>query len=306
MPPSLELRDIQALTAMQAGLNNFSHAVQDALISGRSDVQNGLEFVQDKFRARQRDLNDACTQVREAEAELNACENSGYYTEDGAYIPPNCSPQQAALNRARQYQQQCETRLEIAHSWQSRLQQAADEYEQVELKLDKLADQHTNQAWAALGLLAARYAAVHSISMAATMPASQVTPRSGSSQWLQRGIQNIPLASLPVPEGISGAADFSKVSESEMRAGLLRLQEMRPVIEDGRGNNSDYWYTQDQQHGLDYANGYQRIYEAFYGSDAIFINKDGDKYNIVNGRHRIWLAKQMGIFDLPMRVVEKS
>ena len=91
-----------------------------------------------------------------------------------------------------------------------------------------------------------------------------------------------------------------------MMAGLSRLQEMQPLIEEGTGANSDYWRAIDTERGLDYADGYQRVHEAFYGNDAIKVTVDGTNYDIINGRHRIWLAQKMGIDYLPMQVTEKA
>lgn len=125
------------------------------------------------------------------------------------------------------------------------------------------------------------------------------------SEWVDRGIQPVSVRDLPEPEGIHDEDDFVKVSVDEMQAGLERLQEMQPAIESGEGASSDYWAQFDRERGLDYAHGYRRIYDAFYGQDAIRLVKDGDRYDIVNGRHRIWLAKRMGITTLPARLTER-
>ena len=118
---------------------------------------------------------------------------------------------------------------------------------------------------------------------------------------------NVSVNDLPEPEGITGSQDFQKVSEPDMKAGLLRLQEMQSLIDSGgAAANGDYWSKVDADKGLTYEHGYRRIYDTFYGNDAIRVTKDGDRYDIVNGRHRIWLAKQMGIDTLPMRVVERQ
>ena len=130
-------------------------------------------------------------------------------------------------------------------------------------------------------------------------------PLSERIKWVDDGIRPLEVRKLGVPEGIQTAGDFHKVSEEEMRGGILRLQEMLPAIESGAGTSSDYWAAYDKQRGLEYVNGYQRVYEAFYGQDAIRVTFDGDKHDIVNGRHRVWLAQQMGIAHLPMRVIRK-
>lgn len=133
----------------------------------------------------------------------------------------------------------------------------------------------------------------------------RVAPISERIKWVDEGIQPVPVTELHTPEGIETAGDFHKVSKEEMRTGILRLQQMLPAIESGEGASGDYWAAYDRQHGLQYANGYQKVYEAFYGQDAIRVTFDGDKYDIVNGRHRVWLAQRMGIPHLPMRTVRK-
>jgi hypothetical protein len=125
------------------------------------------------------------------------------------------------------------------------------------------------------------------------------------SAWNDEGIKFVNVADLPEPEGISGSADFRKVPADEMRAGLAKLAEMRPQIENGTGATIDYWADRDRQLGLDYHGGYQRIYEAFFGADCIKVNQDADRYDVDNGRHRIWLAKRLGVEQLPMRVVRR-
>lgn len=124
--------------------------------------------------------------------------------------------------------------------------------------------------------------------------------------WVNSGTNYVPTAELPDPQDISGENDFKKVPMTEMKAGLEKLQEMLPIVERGEGTSKDYWASFDTQKGLDYEHGYQRIYEAFYGDDAIRLNRNGNQYDIVNGRHRIWLAKRMGITNLPARVIEKK
>ena len=133
----------------------------------------------------------------------------------------------------------------------------------------------------------------------------EMSEQPGRSEWVDAGVQEVPVADLPEPDDIRDENDFRKVSEGEMRAGLERLQEMRPAIESGEGSNSDYWARFDEQRGLDYEHGYRRIYDAFYGHDAIRLARDGDRYDIINGRHRIWLAQRMGIGTLPARVIER-
>ena len=303
MAPSLNLKDIHALNELQAGLSGFANSSHDALQAGRAELNNRLEGVRAKLDDRINEMKKDVEKVERARERFIKCENSGVYGPDG-YVPLNCMGEQAELRFAERELDEAVQRVQIAQAWYGRLLETAEGYTQVQHSLDRLVREHTSQAQAALGQLAERYAAVHSSVVSA--PQSGSSPASRSIQpRVQHRLQNLMVSSLPAPEGISGAADFSKVSENEMRAGIKRLQEMRPVIESGAGAASDYWADLDRQRGLSYVDGYQRIYDAFYGQDAIYVEKDGDNYDIINGRHRIWLAKQMGIDNLPMRVTER-
>lgn len=124
-------------------------------------------------------------------------------------------------------------------------------------------------------------------------------------EWVDEGIHDVPVASLPEPEGIAGEDDFQKITAEEMRAGIERLQEMKPAIESGEGANSDYWAEVDAANGLSYSEGYRRVYDAFYGHDAIRIVDNNGELDIVNGRHRIWLAEEMGIETIPARIIRR-
>lgn len=126
------------------------------------------------------------------------------------------------------------------------------------------------------------------------------------SRWMELGIQDVEIQKLPDIEEITGEKDFGKVSKDAMEAGIKRYSEMKQIIDSGEGNHREYWAKIDKAKGLEYSNGYQRIYESFYGNDPIRIERDGDKHTVINGRHRVWLAKQMGIKTLPASIVERK
>ncbi len=116
-------------------------------------------------------------------------------------------------------------------------------------------------------------------------------------------IEDIPLAQIDW-ENIEPLTpkDYKKVPYNEMRAGLLKLQQVvKPQIE--LGATEDDFMLMDDEQGLEYAHGYHRIYEAFYGRDAIAVEKVGEKYRVLNGRHRLLLAKELGWESIPARIV---
>jgi len=126
------------------------------------------------------------------------------------------------------------------------------------------------------------------------------------SDWVEKGIQDVPVDKIDVSTSyVKNEADFKKVSHQDMAKGMQTLQgEIRPAVSNGA--DGEYFYQLDQQRGLDYAHGSQRVYEAFYGQEPIRLEKIGDRYNVTNGYHRLFVAKEMGIETIPASVIEKQ
>lgn len=124
--------------------------------------------------------------------------------------------------------------------------------------------------------------------------------------WVEKGIQYVPVDKIDVSASyVKNETDFKKVSHQDMAKGMQTLQnEVRPAVD--QGADGDYFYRLDQQRGLDYAHGSQRVYEAFYGQEPIRLEKIGDRYSVTNGYHRLFVAKELGIETIPASVVEKQ
>lgn len=83
------------------------------------------------------------------------------------------------------------------------------------------------------------------------------------------------------------------------------FEEIVPVLmTDAEAQESEYWQAVDQEAGVDYRDGLQRVFETVYGeSDAIRIDPDGNGgWHISNGRHRLLVAKEMGLKQVPVIV----
>jgi hypothetical protein len=125
------------------------------------------------------------------------------------------------------------------------------------------------------------------------------------SEWVDRGIQDVPLDTIDISDSpVEGEEDFRKVSHDDMVEGFSKLEKVvRPAVE--QGADGDTFYQMDQVQGLDYEHGYQRIYDSFYGTDAIRLNRDGERTTVVNGYHRLQVARELGIKTVPARVIER-
>jgi hypothetical protein len=85
--------------------------------------------------------------------------------------------------------------------------------------------------------------------------------------------------------------------------GFKKLEEIvQPGVD--QGWTGDDFARVDAERGYDYEHGYQRIYDAFYGTDAIRLDGSaGGQHTVVNGYHRLYVARQLGITSVPARIV---
>lgn len=122
--------------------------------------------------------------------------------------------------------------------------------------------------------------------------------------WKDHGIVDVPVKDLPWPEDVTSPNDFDHhITWDDAKSATLQLPEIQKEVKAGK--TRDDFSAEDQAAGKDDTNGKRRIYDLFYGSDPIRLSKDGDRYDIVNGHHRVFAAKELGLETIPARVIEK-
>lgn len=123
-------------------------------------------------------------------------------------------------------------------------------------------------------------------------------------EWVDHGIIDVPVTELPIPENVDNPDDFDHhISWEDAKSATEQLPQIQEETKNGKGR--DDFHLEDQQNGLDYSQGKERIYDLYYGSDPVVLDKIGDKYDIVSGRHRVYAAKTLGLESIPARVKEK-
>jgi hypothetical protein len=129
------------------------------------------------------------------------------------------------------------------------------------------------------------------------------SPRAQAERWRELGIIDVPLAAIDWREVDIGPDHFAKVSYATIAAGIARLaNEVKPQVD--RGEGRDYFRKRDGEAGLDYAHGLESVYDAFYGGDPIRLTKSAGRYSVTNGRHRLLVARKLGLESVPASVVE--
>ncbi len=125
-----------------------------------------------------------------------------------------------------------------------------------------------------------------------------------SRDWIDHGIVDVPVADLPMPEDVNSPDDFNHhISWEDARSATQALPQIQQEV--NAGKTADDFSKEDEQNNLDWQHGRRRIYDLYYGSDPVALDKIGDEYQINSGRHRVYAAKVCGLETIPARLMEK-
>jgi len=112
-------------------------------------------------------------------------------------------------------------------------------------------------------------------------------------------------------KNVRDAGDFSKVAYDEMKIGAQHfIEHVLPFVhKDKSVATSEYFAELDRKAGVSYADGTQRVFEAFLGRwSPIYLCRgpEGGQYTVTNGRHRIKVASDLGWLAVPAQVKDVS
>lgn len=122
------------------------------------------------------------------------------------------------------------------------------------------------------------------------------------------GIRNVELNKIKATD-IQSAADFK---DPQQYAALHReaqmLQQMDPALQ--QGADVETFHGWDKANGIGqyssdaHVRGYADVYHSYHGTDAVALDPKPDgTYDVINGRHRIVAARDVGLKEIPARVV---
>ena len=98
---------------------------------------------------------------------------------------------------------------------------------------------------------------------------------------------------------------FEKVPYEEMLRGFQALRnEVLPAMNDPQNPATvDIFANRDTATGVTYEHGLQRVYEAFFGDDPIYLSRgrDAERFSVTSGRHRIKTAMDAGWIAVPVK-----
>lgn len=281
-----------------------------ALVTFSSKAEYAMTVMQAELRRQWADLSgreeDARAEVRNWVEALHDAEDDDE-RESCAY----------SLSEARE-------RLSRIRSWQARIDEERSAFLAQAARFKHLLDQTLPGGRELLrtktGELRA-YGAVQlepDASTAAGGSASGTIPRSSelsisspmklTEHRLPAGFVWVPLVEISKARlaGVASKGDYKKVPYATMATGLRRLAaEILPKISTNPDTlDRDSFRHLDEAAGESYEDGLERIYEAFFCKDFVYLERrrGEEKFDVTNGLHRIRVALDLGWDAIPARV----
>jgi hypothetical protein len=307
----IRIRRDAALDELQFSLRRFADRTIELLQALEYHLGEYLDSNRERVHKLEREYERCRAMVSSARDSLESCRAS----EDDDHTP-DCSSEEHELERSVNALERARANLERGKALQVKAASEIDGFRRHVFKLDEISTVKINKAVAFLerkiDLIHSYYAVLPNTETITSARGTSVSDGKSEKedpkekfpdQWIATRIDAFDLSLLPPMDGIPSSP---KVTSEELRVGIAKLQEMKPDIDSGIGRSKEYWASVDRNQGFDYPNGYQKVYDSFYGSAPIRIEKVGSKYEVVDGRHRVLVAQQMGIKFLPVVLVEKQ
>jgi hypothetical protein len=300
--------DPDALRRIGFALRKLDREANVAISRAMSIAEQNVRDVQDEHRRRVRDLDRAIDALRAAEAALERCLSGGQCS---------CAAEADQVSRAKRQVQRCEERAAISRRAVSTATKIRDDLQSASRRLTSRMSGALERAQRFLrdrGLALDEYLAgssgasgVHGLgagghAVSAMGPSvsgggSSDDGSSSLSELRSTGLVEVPLELIDDSDSsVSGASSFEKVSLDDTRRGIEVLQdEVLPSVR--RGWNP---YGGDRGGLSDEARAVAGFY---FGDTRVKLRRSADgTLTVVNGYHRIYAARELGLGSLPAEV----
>lgn len=111
-----------------------------------------------------------------------------------------------------------------------------------------------------------------------------------------------------------GELHWTKINQETALESFRALEKMRPFLDkanlfDDKNRSScreKLALLIDANGARKFADRDLRFFDLYFGNDRIKIDRDENGFDAANGRHRLWLARQNGVTELPVLLNEKT
>jgi hypothetical protein len=277
-------------TRLAHGVQRYGQQVTDALVEVTDAAR---DFAREIACA----VDERRFELEAARAAMEACLETG-----GA----DCSDAVAGYRRA-------EDRMRLAVRARDLLQHAEAEFTPARARCNERLSDLIPRASHALAELESRLTGYLAVTMTAG-GAGDVGPGRGSGVGvpaanaagmaaLPGGVSMVSIDSIVDDGSITGPADFTKgynIDDLSVAFEML-LDVVLPAV--ALGKDRDYFRERDAAANRYGTRSLSDTFSGFFGDSAIALERQPDGcFRVANGRHRIWLARHLGITSVPARV----
>jgi hypothetical protein len=291
----------EVIADLEAGLARFSDAALQRIKTAEGDIRRLMDQVEDRRREVRREIESLRNEISEADDDDD-----------------DTSTAERRLEEA-------EEMLGNIRRWQGKLEAAVQNYTRESRRLEELSTGKTADARTYLRSLLSDLAAYFALqkdgfghSGAAATPVGR---SSGSTETaadteafdptqyaLPSGYHWVRIAQIDTAReliGVQNETAYEKVPYAEMRRGLDAMRsEILPTFAADACVAPETFARRDAETGTPYEAGVQRVFEAFFGSDPIYLSsKPGSELaSVTSGRHRIKAAIDAGWTAVPVKM----
>jgi len=313
MSPTAYVQSLKALQDLKIGLTRFAEETGQTLQATDLEIKKTEIWLDERHTYWKTEVIRFEEDLRIANAALERCRSSGYRdTNTGLVNTPPCIAEQKAVEYAQNRLTKAKNELSNVHYWKKNIAHATDNYQQraQQLKLHITSEIPKAEIFLQnkISELQAYLQIIYSKGSPTTLPktSSKLSWNKSSAGGVTNWPLNFQLVSvdqIDVSDSpVKDYDDFIKVSAKEMEEGLKRLKDVViPAM--AQGADGDYFYNLDISLGQDPVHGYKNIYDVFFGTSCITLDKAGGQLKVINGYHRLFVAQQIGIKSLPVRIL---
>ena len=321
MSSSVTVRSIDVLEELQAGLIRYSDQAQATLAAIAREVQRTLEWLEARQRHWRAEVQRWRAEERRAWIAYQRCLSSG----DRDH-PPSCGCEEQALAEARRRLAQAEAEERVATQMRQAVQAAADAYAREATRLRATLQVETAKSVEVLrakvtilrsyasggvsagAVVAGALAFGAGLALGAAASAGpreadvSQPPREPPLHELHPDIRDVPLDQIDLSD--APTLDFASRPRAAIADELAKLAQVRRWINEGATEQGLYDVDREARAaGMPEAQSHHNVYRTYYGADAIALEWAGDRYRVLNGYHRLTVARELGWTTIPARVV---
>lgn len=283
--PAAKVGNEDLIAKFHEALTRFASVALDEVAMVRQQFQQRCEQVEDRARECEHEHDEVlfATDDSDAGSDLNVGEGSG----------------------------ESEARLEALLEAVSRVRDFRDAFDRTALCAEGVLGGNVQSHLAYLGAQVEELLSSASVQVpGAERSAAGDCPRgtTPASERLPAGCVWIQLTEIDAQAELIGTSfddGRGRLSYQSYKALLDRLRDdVLPRLSQSGAGDGDLFTALDRASGADTSSGLRRVYDVFFGEDCIYLQRgrQAAKFSIVNGRHRIKVALDLGWPAVPARV----